>query len=93
MAAFNYLADVVLSVVVGAMVDDDIADELASPELIALELASGAAIGAGVTTGAGAGGGVSSFFPQAVRQIAKSEATSRDLFIISSLLSSRWVVA
>ncbi len=67
----------------------DIPDEVAAsllvmPELVMPELmleSAGAGVGAGVTTGAGAGGGVSSFLPQAVRATAKSEATSKDLFM------------
>ncbi len=75
------------------MPDDMLPDEVASvlvmaePEVTALESAGA---GAGVTTGAGAGGGVSSFLPQAASDIAaRSEATSKDLFMFSSLLSGK----
>jgi hypothetical protein len=83
------LALVVLveSVMPEDMLPDEVASVLvmAEPEVTEVESA-----GAGVTTGAGAGGGVSSFLPQAVSDTAaKSEATSNDLFMFSSLLSGK----
>jgi hypothetical protein len=79
-----------LVLLVESVIPDDVLPEdaasvlvMAEPEVTALESA-----GAGTTTGAGAGGGVSSFLPQAVSETAaRSEATSKDLFIFSSLLS------